>query len=37
MAEMGRAMAAALLEMVDDGGPRPPQILPTEVIRRSSA
>ena len=36
MAEMGCAMAAALLEMVDDGGPRPPQILPTEIIRRRS-
>jgi DNA-binding LacI/PurR family transcriptional regulator len=37
MAEMGRAMAAALLEMVDDGRPRPPLILPTEIVRRRSA
>jgi DNA-binding LacI/PurR family transcriptional regulator len=37
MAEMGRAMATALLEMVDDAGPRRPLILPTEIVRRRSA
>jgi DNA-binding LacI/PurR family transcriptional regulator len=37
MAEMGRAMATALLAMVDDGQPRGPFILPTEIVRRRSA
>jgi DNA-binding LacI/PurR family transcriptional regulator len=37
MAEMGRAMATALLEMVDDARPRAPLILPTEIVRRASA
>jgi DNA-binding LacI/PurR family transcriptional regulator len=37
MAEMGRAMATALLEMLDDARPRPPLILPTEIVRRASA
>jgi DNA-binding LacI/PurR family transcriptional regulator len=37
MAEMGRAMANALLAMVDDGEPRGPFILPTEIVRRRSA
>jgi DNA-binding LacI/PurR family transcriptional regulator len=37
MAEMGRAMATALLGMVDDAGPREPLILPTEIVRRRSA
>jgi DNA-binding LacI/PurR family transcriptional regulator len=37
MAEMGRAMATALLEMVDDARPRGPLILPTEIVRRRSA
>jgi DNA-binding LacI/PurR family transcriptional regulator len=37
MAEMGRAMATALLEMIDDARPRGPLILPTEIVRRRSA
>jgi DNA-binding LacI/PurR family transcriptional regulator len=34
---MGRAMAEALLEMVDDHRHRGPLILPTEIVRRASA
>ena len=37
MAEMGRAIATALLEMVDARSPRPPLVLPTEIVRRASA
>ena len=37
MAEMGRAIATALLEMVGDRSPRPPLVLPTEIVRRVSA
>ena len=37
MAEMGRAIATALLEMVDVRAPRPPLVLPTEIVRRASA
>jgi DNA-binding LacI/PurR family transcriptional regulator len=37
MTEMGRAIATALMEMVDDRTPRPPLVLPTEIIRRASA
>ena len=37
MAEMGRAIATALLEMVGDRSPRPPLVLPTEIVRRASA
>ena len=37
MAEMGRAIATALLEMVDARAPRPPLVLPTELVRRASA
>jgi DNA-binding LacI/PurR family transcriptional regulator len=37
MAEMGRAMATALLQIVDDGAPRTPLVLPTEIVRRRSA
>jgi DNA-binding LacI/PurR family transcriptional regulator len=37
MAEMGRAMATALLGIVDDGLPRTPLVLPTEIVRRRSA
>ena len=36
MAEMGRAIATALLEMVDARSPRPPLVLPTEIVRRAS-
>ena len=36
-AEMGRAMAAALLEMVGPDRPPAPLILPTEIVRRGSA
>jgi DNA-binding LacI/PurR family transcriptional regulator len=37
MADMGRAIATALLEMVDARVPRPPLVLPTEIGRRASA
>ena len=37
MADMGRAIATALLEMVDTRAPRPPLVLPTEIVRRASA
>jgi len=37
MADMGRAIATALLEMVDARAPRSPLVLPTEIVRRASA
>jgi DNA-binding LacI/PurR family transcriptional regulator len=37
IAEMGRAMATALLETADGPTPRAPLVLPVEVVRRASA